>query len=272
MGIGILEGRGFEERDTEGQPRAIIIDEWLARRYWPDRSPLGQRMATTVPGEEPDESDLYTVIGVVESIKQYDLTAEESGHVGAYYFTYRQRPIGFAAAVVRTAAAPNALVGPVRAAVSRIDPELPLFDVRTLEERLSESLASRRTPMILLLVFAGIALFLAVVGIYGVLAYSVAQRTKEIGIRMALGSQASNILGLILKHGLILILIGLTVGTIGAFFLVRLIQSLLFGVQPADPLVLVATAGLLGAAAVSACLIPARRATRVDPVVALVKV
>ncbi|HEX7051127.1 MAG TPA: ABC transporter permease [Longimicrobiales bacterium] len=269
MGIDLVEGRTFDERDGPGDTRAIIIDEWLARRYWPDRSPLGQRMTQAVPGEAADDEDLYTIIGVVETIKHEDLTAAASDHVGAYYFSYRQRSVGSMALVVRTEAEPASLTGSIRAVLDRLDPELALFDVQALESRLAESLASRRTPMVLLLVFAGVALFLAITGIYGVLAYSVAQRTREIGIRMALGIPPTGAIQLVLRQGMTLTGAGLAAGAVAAFFLVRLIQSLLFGVRPMDPVVLVATAALLAVAAAAACMIPARRASRVDPVIAL---
>ncbi|MGH7576800.1 MAG: ABC transporter permease, partial [Longimicrobiales bacterium] len=272
MGIRMLEGRAFEQGDGPDRPRVMIIDESLARRYWPNRSPLGQRMTRVDPEEgEVEEEDLYTVIAVVEDIKHFDLTALESEHVGTYYFAYRQQPRNSLFLVVRSPTPPGALVGSVRSILARLDPALPLFDVQTLENRLAESLGSRRTPMVLLIVFAGVALLLAVVGIYGVLAYSVAQRTREIGIRIALGGQRGNILALVLRQGLVLAGVGLAAGGVAAFFLVRLIQSLLFGVQPMDPLVLAVTALLLGLAAVLACLIPARRATRVDPVTALAR-
>ncbi|MGH7574203.1 MAG: ADOP family duplicated permease, partial [Longimicrobiales bacterium] len=253
MGIDVLDGRVFEERDGPDQPNVVVIDEWLARRYWPDSSPLGRRMTWS--------GTAFTVIGVAETIEHQDLTAEASLHTGAVYFTYRQRATDDMGLVVRTAGAGALPPATLRAALDRVDPAIPLFDVRTLEERLAASLGSRRTPMILLLLFAGVALFLAVVGIYGVLAYSVVQRRREIGIRMALGSQPTRILRLVLKQGLVLIAAGLAAGAGAAFFLVRLIQSLLFGIQPLDPAVLAGTAILLGAAAVIACFIPARRAT-----------
>lgn len=268
MGIDVLEGRAFDERDGPNKPTVVMVDEWLARYYWPDRSPLGQRLSFGASAEGDDEN-LYTIIGVVETIKHDDLTAAESEHAGALYYSGQQHPTTDFALVVRTAVEPESLTGSTRAIVTGLDPELPLFDPQTLEHRITESLASRRTPMILLLVFAGVALLLAVVGIYGVLAYSVAQRTREIGIRIALGGERANILALVLRHGLVLTGVGLALGGVAAFFLVRLIQSLLFGVEPMDPLVLVVTALLLGLAAVLACLIPARRATRVDPVTAL---
>ncbi|HET9216764.1 MAG TPA: FtsX-like permease family protein, partial [Terriglobia bacterium] len=157
----------------------------------------------------------------------------------------------------------------IRAALTRLDPNVPLFDARTLDLRLNESLGSRRTPMILLLGFAAIAVFLAAVGTYGVLAYSVAQRRRETAIRLALGSRPADIVALVLKQGLGMAAIGLAAGAVGVAFMVRWIQSLLFGVEPLDPLVLGVTAAVLSISVVLACLIPARRATRIDPMRAL---
>lgn len=256
MGIDLLDGRVFEDGDGPDQANVVVIDQWLARRYWPDSSPLGRRMTWS--------GNTFTVIGVVETIEHQDLTAEASEHTGAVYFTYRQLPTDDMGLVVRTAAARALPPATFRAALDRVDPGIPLFDVRTLGERVGASLGSRQTPMILLILFSGVALFLAVVGIYGVLAYSVAQRRREIGIRMALGSQATGILRLVLNQGLVLIAMGLATGAGATLFLVRLIQSLLFGIQPLDPPVLAGTAILLGVAAVIACFIPARRATKVD--------
>ncbi len=261
MGIDLVEGRAFEERDGPGQPHVIVIDESLSRRYWPDSSPIGRRM---IRGGNP-----YTIIGVVESIEHEDLTAAAADHVGAYYFTYRQLPTDDMTLVARGAAGAMPAAGGLRTALDRVDPDIPLFDVRTLDDRLAASLGSRRTPMVLLLAFAAVALFLAAVGTYGVLAYSVARRTREIGVRIALGGRPADILTLVLKQGLVPTGIGLAAGGVAAFFLVRFIQSLLFGVRPMDPLALAGAAALLALAAVLACLIPGRRATRVDPVATL---
>ncbi len=271
MGIPVLEGREFEEADGPEAVRAIVIDRWLAQRYWPDSSPLGKRMVWGVaPGTDsvPDEN-AYTVVGVVGDIKQNDLTAAAARHVGAYYFTYRQQPISNVSLVVRTATEPENVTGTVRSTLNRLDPELPLFGVESLQDRIDESLTTRRAPMMLLLVFSGVALFLAMVGIYGALAYSVTQRTREMGIRMAMGSAPESIFRMVLAQGARVTLAGLAVGLVLAVVLGRLLQSLLFGVQAADPLVLALVAVLLGLVAMLACLVPARRATRVDPVAAL---
>jgi predicted permease len=267
LGIPLVAGRYFEESDNETAQRVIIIDEWLARRYFPNESPLGKRMVNGVPGMDVDEDDYYTIVGVVGQIKHNDLT--ESEHVGAYYFTYKQQPIGFLTIVARSAVEPLTLTAPIRAAVTGIDPDLPFYLPQTMEDRIGESLTVRRTPMLLLLIFAAVALFLAAIGIYGVLAYSVTQRMRELGIRIALGGSPAEVFQLVVFQGLRVLGLGLLLGLAGSLLLARLIRALLFGVEPTDPLVLLTVAATLLVVGALASLFPARRATRVDPVIAL---
>jgi predicted permease len=269
MGIQLLQGRSFDSRDNPDGQQVIIIDEWLAERYFPDESPLGKRMLWgTVPGAEEDQEEhLFTIIGVVASHRQNNLV--ESEFVGSYWFPIAQAPRLFLTLVMKTETDPLTLVDPAREVVARLDPEVPFFNVRTMQDRIDESLIERRAPMLLLMIFAGVALFLAVVGIYGALAYSVTQRTREMGIRIALGSGSSDVFKLVFQQGLRVVLTGLFVGGLGAFGLVRLMQSLLYGVRPTDPLVMASVAMLLGATGLAACVLPARRATRIDPVEAL---
>jgi predicted permease len=271
MGIELLEGRFIDETDGPDATNGVVLDRWLANRYWPDRSPLGDRVIYgAVPGMDSIPEDaLYTVVGVVETIKQNDLTAPESEHVGAYYFSIRQRPRTFMTLVVRAAAEATGLTPGIRAALNRIDPELPLFGVETMGSRIDESLAGRRVPMMLLGVFAGVALFLAMVGIYGALAYSVSQRRREIGIRMAMGSAPADAFRRVVGQGMRVTALGLVIGVVAALGLTRLMQSLLFGVEPTDLRVLVAVTATLAGIGLLACLVPARRATAVDPVRAL---
>jgi len=269
MGIPLLEGRTFDTRDdAEGQP-VIIIDEWLAQRYFPDESPIGKRMLWgTVPGANEDlEGNLFTIVGVAGSHRQNNLV--ESQFVGAYWFPLMQSPRGFLTMALKTGGDPYALLEPVREVVTGIDPEVPFFGAQTMRERIDDSLLERRSPMLLLMVFAGVALFLAGVGIYGALAYSVTQRTREMGIRIAIGSGAPDVFKLIVGYGLKIVGVGLAAGILGALLLVQLIQSLLYGVQPADPGVLALVAVVMGLTGVVACILPARRATRIDPVQAL---
>jgi len=264
LGIPLLEGRYFEETDNQDSEQVVIIDEWLARRYWPDSSPVGKRMLRGVPGMEDEEENLFTVIGVVGQIKHNDLSAAE--HTGAYYHPYKQQPMPFMSMVVRTETEPTSLTNTVREAVTDIDPDLPFFRVMTMEERIDDSLIQRRTPMLLLIIFAGVALFLAAVGIFGVLAYMVTQRTRELGIMIALGSSNQHIFRTVVWQGIRVLVVGLVIGIGGTLVLTHLIQALLYGVQPTDPVVFVTVSLLLGIVVILACLVPARRAMRIDPV------
>lgn len=268
MRIPVLAGRAFRESDTEDATRVMLIDQVLADRYWPNESPIGRRMLQGVPGM-PDlsEDDYCTIVGVVGAIKQTSLTEEQ--HVGATYFPHLQEPPTTATLTIRTARAPLALTGAVRRIVMELDPDLPFYLPRTMESRVGESLQDRRSPMLLLGIFAGVALFLAAVGIYGALAYSVTQRTREMGIRMALGSSPGKVFRRVVRQGLVVVAAGLGLGLLGSIVLVRLIQGLLFGVQPGNPMVLAGVALILGTVGVVATVLPARRATRIDPMEAL---
>ncbi len=270
MAIPLVEGRTFEADDGRGDRRVIVIDRWLAHRYYGDESPLGKRMVWGDIPSQASPEDYYTVVGVVETVKQNDLTARPEEHVGAYYFPYRSNRQTNLTLVVRTDGDPESLTPAIRERVQKLDPELPLYSVSTMQARIDESLTSRRASMLLLLTFAGVALFLAVLGIYGVLAYAVAQRTREMGIRMAMGSTAREIFVLVVSQGARITLLGLLVGGAAAVGLGRLIRSLLYDVQPLDPAILASVAVILAAVAVAACMLPAWQATRVDPVRALV--
>jgi len=215
-----------------------------------------------------DRTVFYTVVGVVEDVTLHDLT-EGRTSVGAYYFPMDQDVSSSMTFAVRTAVDPISLTGAVRGALNGIDPQLPVFETQTLDERLEKSLMTRRSPMRLSLVFGVVALFLAAIGIYGVLSYLVTQRTKEIGIRIALGSSAGSVFQLVLREGLLLVVGGFLIGGAGAFALRRSLESQLFGVSATDPIVIGAVTGTLAAVALVACAVPARRATRIDPIVAL---
>jgi predicted permease len=272
MQIAVKRGRIFTESDHERAPRVIVIDERLAQRFWPDADPVGRRMWQPGSAEElsrgpgPNAS-YYTIVGVVGDIRVTGLA--EKPPVGMYYFPAAQSPRRSMTLVARTSGDPSALTNAVRQQVSAIDPELPFFNVRSMRERVDLTLVDRRTPMLLALTFGAVAVFLAAVGLYGVLAYQVSQRRKEIGIRLALGSDARGIFGLVLKEGLALLAAGFAVGLAGAFAIRQAIESQLFGVTATDPLVLVGVVGVLGLVAVVACSVPARRAARIDPIVAL---
>ncbi len=272
MSIPLKRGRLFTASDDERAPKVVIIDERLARRFWKDADPIGRRMWKP---EAPDDltrgpgpkTRYYTIVGVVGSVRTTGLTEKEP--VGMYYFPFAQNVGRGMTLVTRTAGDPTSVVSAVRQQVASLDPELPFFSVRPMQQRVEESLMSRRTPMLLALLFGVIALFLASVGIYGVLAYQVSQRRKEIGIRMALGSDGRRIVGLVLSEGLWLLTIGIVLGVAGAFAIRRAMETQLFGIQPMDPRVLLAVAGVLGVVAFTACAVPARRAAHIDPLIAL---
>ena len=272
MGIKLRSGRVFNDSDTERSAGVIIVDERLARRFWPGQDPVGRRMfkpdnAKDLANPGP-EARWFTVVGVVSEVRITGLIETED-RVGAYYFPAAQDPPRYLTLTVRTAGDPTALTPAIRRELAAIDRELPLYGVLTMDQRMSESLVDRRTPMMLAATFAGVALFLAAIGIYGVLAYQVSQRTREIGIRMALGSDARGIFRLVLSEGMLLLGVGLTLGLAGAFLVSRAMQSQLYGVGAMDPVVLSAVAGVLAMVALAACTVPARRAARIDPVVAL---
>ena len=273
MGIPLKRGRLFTASDTDSSQKVIVIDERLANRFWKGQDPIGHRMWKP---ESPDDltpagpgpkARWFTVIGVVGNIRLTGLTEKEP--VGAYYFPFNQEVERGMVMAARTAGDPAAIAGSVREQVRQIDPELPFFSVKPMQQRVEESLVNRRTPMLLASIFGGIALFLAAIGIYGVLAYQVSQRRKEIGIRLALGSDGRRVFNLIVSEGLWLVGAGGLAGLAGAFAIRRAMATQLFGVQPMDPVVLVLVGATLGFVAFLACAIPARRAAHIDPVIAL---
>jgi predicted permease len=275
MGVGLVAGRFLDERDTEDAARAVMVDERLARRFWPDQDPIGRRMYFPQSVEDiaapPDDASLWmTVVGVVRPIRLQGLDTDgSSGQFGAYFLPYRQftsRSLTFA---VATEGDPIQAAGGLRAAVAAVDPELVLYAVRSMDDRVDRALVDRRTPMLLATGFAAVALLLSALGIYGVLAYQVRQRTREIGIRMALGAEQSSIFRMVAGEGGVIVGAGLATG-LGVMLLLRAaIESQLFEVRFFDPLVLASVAGALTAVALVACLLPARRAARTDPVSAL---
>ena len=272
MGAKRLAGRFFEERDSATAPHVIIVDETLAKRFWPGESPIGRRMYQPSDPKNflaiTDKTIFLSVVGVVGDIKLGSLT-EGKDAVGSYFFPMAQdtsRGIGFA---VKTAGDPASLTSAMRGVIAQLDRDLPIFDVETMGQLMAKSLLTRKSPVVLSLGFGAIALFLSAIGIYGVLAYLVTQRRKEIGIRIALGSSGRAIFDLVLREGLILIAGGLVLGAAGAIVLRRSLESQLFGVNAADPIVLVAVTAILATVAIAACALPARRAMQIDPIVAL---
>ena len=270
--IPLHAGRYFEERDREDSPRVVVVDERLARKFWPDASPVGKRMWRPTSAEnlvKPDgKVEWFIVAGVVGSVKLRALVDPDE-RMGAVYFPYAQSPRSSMTLAVRASGEATSVVNAIRSRVRELDPELPFYDVRTMQERLDGSLVNRRSPMLLALGFGAVAVFLSALGIYGVLAYLVAQRTREIGIRMALGSSAGEIFRLILREGALILGVGFGLGLAGALALGRYLRSALYGVSPMDPFVLAAVTGVLVLVSLLASTLPAMRAVRVDPVVAL---
>ncbi|PTY06241.1 hypothetical protein DB347_12405 [Opitutaceae bacterium EW11] len=264
MGIPLREGRFLSEDDgKKDAAKVCVVDEAVAKRYWPNGSALGHRLAPV----NPENQIYYTIVGVVGTCKQNDLAASEDA--GAVYFPYSEQPSFSISMVVRTVQSPESVASQLRSIVLRIDPELPLSDTRAMTERLDASLDGRRTPLLLAAIFAGVALVLASVGIYGVLAYAVTQRRREIGIRMAVGAIPQQIRAQFLGLGGRLLAAGLAVGCIGAYFAARAMHSLLFGVTAGNTLVYASAALLLSVVALAACWLPSHRAASVPPLEAL---
>ncbi|HEU0173283.1 MAG TPA: ABC transporter permease [Blastocatellia bacterium] len=266
LGIRLIKGRDFNARDDLNARRVAIINEALARRFFPNEDPIGKRIRpgiTTEPGDAPTRE----IIGVVSDVRYLSLTADVPPEI---YMPYPQFTISnWMRIALRTDADPRSLISAARVEVQALDKELPVFEVKTLDQYVSGAVAHPRFNAILLLLFAGVALLLTAVGIYGVISYSVTQRTREIGIRMALGAPSQDMLRLVVKQGMTLTLIGVGAGLGGALALTRLLKTLLFGVSAADPLTFSIIVLSLIIVAFVACWLPARRATKVDPLVAL---
>jgi predicted permease len=270
MEIDLVRGRLFSSQDTREAPQVALIDEVFARQYFPNQDPIGRRFKLNTPGAESHE-----IVGVVRHVEHVGLEGQ-TANTAEFYFNFDQIPVATLPRyvrrvnlLVRTTVEPLSLAGSVRNQISGLDKDQAVFNVRTMEQALSRSVAARRFSMILLAVFALLALTLAAVGIYGVISYSVAQRTREVGIRMALGASMIDVIKLVLSDGLKLVLIGVGVGLAGALALTRMMTTLLFGVTPTDALTYATVALGLIIVALIACCIPARRATKVDPLVAL---
>jgi predicted permease len=264
MQIPLLRGRLFNHSDTLTNPQVVLVDEYMAKQLWPGQDPLGKRISF---GDLTQERTWATVVGVVGRVKQYTLDSDsriavylpQSQHVG------REMNV-----VLRSSGTdPAILTSAVRGELHELDRDLPMHGVRTMQQRVQESLARRRFSMLMLGLFAALALMLAAVGIYGVMSYLVTQRAREIGIRMALGATRHGILALVVRQGMRLALAGVGIGLLGALAITRLMSSLLFGVGTMDPLTFGAIAILLSAVALLAIYVPAQRAARVDPMISL---
>jgi len=262
LGILLIQGRWFTEQDNKDAPAAVIINETFARRYLPGEDPIGKRLKV---GADPDES-WQSIVGIVRDIKHRTLEEEPQPEVYTPYLQTSDWALGI---VVRTTSDPRSLAAAVRQAIWAADREVPIFRFATMDEFVSDSVSGRRFNLTLLSIFAVIALSLAAIGIYGVTSYSVTQRTREIGIRMALGAQRGSVMTLIIRQGMTVILIGISIGVITATALARLMRGLLYEVGAGDPLTYIFVTVLLSGVALLACYFPARSATRVDPMIAI---
>jgi putative ABC transport system permease protein len=263
MKIPLLSGRYYDARDGEDAQKVTIVNQAFANRFFPNGDALGKRVSF---GCEESEKLCRTIVGVVGNIRQESITDEVTPEI---YLPFAQMPVNGATLMVRTAADPLTLARSVRSEVLAIDNNQPIYDVKTLAQRVNEAVAVSRSLMVLFAAFALLALVLGAVGIYGIVSYSVTQRTHEIGIRMALGARAANVLSLIMKNGLTLVLTGIVIGVGSAFGLTRFLATLLFGIEPTDRVTFVIVSTVFFVIAMLAALIPAMRATRVDPLVAL---
>ncbi len=260
MGIPLVEGRDFADQDRKGNTQVIVISQAMAKRFWPDQSAIGKRLTLAID-KGPRE-----VVGVVGDTRQFGV---ETFLPLESYLPYQQSFFGLNNLVVRTKADPTTLIAAVRGEIQSIDQDLPVYDIKTMEQRLSLSVSKRRFTAVLLSAFAAIALLLAGIGIYGVISYSVSQRMREMGIRLALGARPADILMLVLKKGFALSLVGLALGIGAALALTRLMSSLLYEVSPTDTAIFVMISAGLLVVTLAACILPARRAMRVEPNLAL---
>jgi predicted permease len=260
LGISLIKGRDFSNRDKRDAPAAAIINNDLARIYFPGEDPIGKRITFD------DGGSWISIVGIIGDVKQLGLDSSAKPEV---YFPYLQVAAPSMSLVVRTTSNPLSLAAGVKSQIQLIDKDLPIDEAKTMQQLLAESISGRRFNMLLLSVFAVVALVLAIVGIYGVMSYTVTQRTHEIGIRLAVGAQPRDVFRMVIGQGMVLAMIGVAFGLVGAFALTRLMTTMLFGVEPTDPATFVGIAVLLTSVTLVACYIPGRRATKVDPLVAL---
>ncbi len=258
MGMALLEGRDFRTSDDDNAPAVAIINESAARAAWPGESPLGHRVEM--------QGRVWEVIGVVSDVRQFSLDRDA---VAEIYVPQTQFPIRYARYVLRSSMDPNPLIPTVRARVWSVDPHLPLAEFSSVEGMVSSTMTEPRFRTVLLGGIALLALALSLVGVFGVMAFAVSQQTREIGIRVAMGARRGDVLAEVVGQGTRLILAGVVVGGIGTLAATRVLQGFLFGIEATDPWVFLVGVGVVTATALLACYLPARRATRVDPVVAL---
>jgi putative ABC transport system permease protein len=264
MRVPLVQGRSFGSQDVRGGQAVAVIDDEFVRKYYRDQNPIGKRLGFDLKAKSPQ---YITIVGVVRHTMHEGLDAKPRIQL---YLPYSQTPnLPFMSVAVRTTGDPLLMARPIRDAIHNVDKDMPLSNVKSMDDLLESSLGQRRLSMILLGAFSAIALLLASIGIYGVLSYSVTQRSRELGIRMALGAARTRVLRLVIGQGMALAGVGIVIGLMGAFALTRLLASQLYSVTPTDPVTFAGVSLLLIAIALVATLVPALRATRVDPVVAL---
>jgi putative ABC transport system permease protein len=263
LGIRLMDGREFDDRDVQGSPDVVIVNQTMARTFWGIESPLGHRIQPDLSGP------MCTIIGVVEDVKNAGLDKPTGTEIFLPYPQTQGSGNRAASIFLRSQGDPSSLANAVRSEVRSIDPMIPVTNVQTVQEVVASAQSRPRFLTLLLVLFSTVALVIATVGIYGVISFSVARRSKEFALRMALGAQQRDVLGLVMKQGALLTLLGIAVGVLGAFALTRLMASLLFGVRPTDALTFISVSALLATVALCASFIPAQRATKVDPMQAL---
>jgi predicted permease len=271
MGIPLKQGRDLTEADGDRAPGVVLINEALVQRYWPNENPIGRRIRLNFPPTKtpwrPLATDAwFTIVGIVGDVKEWAFGNRKFGQV---YLSHLQNPSRLMRLAIRTSSDPQSIVSAVRQQLLVVDKDQPVTEIKTMEQFLAESVSTRHLNMVVLSFFAAFALILSAIGVYGVISYSVAERTHDIGIRMALGARPGDVLKLVVGEGLRLALLGVAIGLVASFFLARLLEAELFGVKATDPLTLLSVALLLTGVALLACYVPARRATKVDPISAL---
>ena len=264
MSLQLLQGREISQQDTDTTPKVAMINQTMADQMWPGQDPIGKRIK--FPGSERHPQSWRTIVGIVRDVKQYALDRKDPMQI---YLPQAQFPTSVMTLVVHTSSDPSTLVSAVRGAVSGMDKDLAVYNIATMEQLLADSISLRRFSMLLLMIFAGVALMLAGVGIYGVISYSVTQRTHEIGVRLALGAKRRDIIRIVVRQGMAMTLVGIGIGLAATLALTRVLESLLFNVSTTDPATFIIIPAVLTIVALGACFVPARRAAKVDPMVAL---
>jgi hypothetical protein len=274
MQIPMVKGRSFGLQDTAAAPKVVIIDEQLAERFWPGQEPIGRRLYR--PSDPSDvtkitpQTQFFNVIGVAKNVVAADPRPDTTS-IGTFYFPVSQTSPGGMTFVVRTEHGSTTIGSDIKRAVNSIDPGLPVFRIQTMQEWIDRALVGRRAPMLISAGFSAVALFLAAIGIYGVLAYGVAERKRELGVRMALGGSTASVFRLVLGDGAWIVGLGITAGLVGSYFIGRLMESMLFGVTAMSPTVIAFVTAVLAMVAFVASGIPALRASRINPAVVLSK-